>query len=129
MKAQCAEYLVGLLLLCFIATVNATTPLWLLFMNSCCDGEGFESSSVLPAVEMAIERINRNPSLLPGYPLNLTVSQQVCSTSYALCIESEIHCACDQYVFYRVRATHLADPIAHSQRLIKYCIGHYICLA
>jgi len=55
-------------------------------VNSCCDGEGFESSSVLPAAEMAIERINRNPSLLPEYSLNLIVSQQVCSTSYALAI-------------------------------------------
>ena len=67
----------GVLLLYCIATVNATTPLWLLFVSSRCDGEGFDSSSVLPAAEMAVERIISNPSLLPGYSLNLTVTRQV----------------------------------------------------
>ena len=76
MKGQHADYF-GLLLLYCIATVNATTPLWLLFVSSRCDGERFESSSVLPAAEMAVERISSNPSLLPGYSLNLTVTRQV----------------------------------------------------
>ena len=83
MKAQHTVYTVGILLLCCIASVNAATPLWLLFVNSRCDGENFESSSVFPAVEMAVERINGNPSLLPGYSLNLTVSQQVCLTLFS----------------------------------------------
>jgi len=79
-----AQRTVGLLLLCCIATINATTPLWLLFVNSRCEGEGFESSSVLPAAEMAIERISSNPNLLPGYSLNLTVTLQVCSRAHPL---------------------------------------------
>lgn len=83
MKAKHTMYIVGILLLCCTATVNAATPLWLLFVNSGCDGENFESSSVFPAVEMAVERINSNPSLLPGYSLNLTVSQQVCLTLFS----------------------------------------------
>ena len=64
-----------LLLLCCTVSANATTPLWLLFVDSSCDGEGFESSSVLPAAEMAVERVNSNSSLLQGYSLNLTITQ------------------------------------------------------
>ena len=63
------------LLLCCTASAIATTPLSLLFVNSSCDGEGFESGSVLPAAEMAVERVNSNSSLLQGYSLNLTVTQ------------------------------------------------------
>ena len=79
-----AQYIVGLVLLCCIATVNAATPLWLLFVNSSCEGERFESSSVLPAAEMAVERISSTPSLLPGYSLNLTVTRQDRSRPIAL---------------------------------------------
>ena len=64
-----------LLLLCCTVCANATTPLWLLFVDSSCDGEGFESSSVLPAAEMAVERVNSNSSLLQEYSLNLTITQ------------------------------------------------------
>ena len=75
MNGQNTVYLVGLLLLYCTASISATTPLWLLFVNSSCDGEGFESSSVFPAAEMAVERVNSNSSLLQGYSLNLTVTQ------------------------------------------------------
>ena len=76
MNGQNTRCLVGLLLLyCTASVYSATTPLSLLFVNSSCGGEGFESSSVLPAAEMAVERVNSNPSLLQGYSLNLTVTQ------------------------------------------------------
>ena len=75
MNGQNTRYLVGLLLLYCTASISATTPLWLLFVNSFCDGEGFESSSVFPAVEMAVERVNSNSSLLQGYSFNLSETQ------------------------------------------------------
>lgn len=82
MHGQNTRYLVGLMLLyCTASVYSATTPLSLLFVRSFCDGEGFESSSVLPAAEMAVERVNSNPSLLQGYSLNLTVTQ-VCGLNY-----------------------------------------------
>ena len=64
-----------LLLLCCTVCADATTPLWLLFVDSSCGGEGFEASIVLPAAEMAVERVNSNSSLLQGYSLNLSVTQ------------------------------------------------------
>ena len=75
MNGQNTRYLVGLLLLYCTASISATIPLSLLFVNSSCDGEGFESGSVLPSAEMAVERVNSNLSLLQGYSLNLTVTQ------------------------------------------------------
>jgi len=44
-------------------------------MRSRCDGEGFESNSVLPAAEIAVETVNNNTSLLPEYSLHLNVTQ------------------------------------------------------
>lgn len=63
------------LLLCCTASINAMNPLSLLFMRSRCDGEGFESNSVLPAAEIAVETVNNNTSLLPEYSLHLNVTQ------------------------------------------------------
>ena len=83
MNGQNTMYLVGLLLLHCTASISATIPLSLLFVNSSCDGEGFESGSVLPAAEMAVERVNSNLSLLQGYSLNLTVTQ-VCVSELSM---------------------------------------------
>ena len=89
MNGQNTSCLVGLLVLYCTASISATIPLSLLFVNSSCDGEGFGSGSVFPAAEMAVERVNSNSSLLQGYSLNLTVTQ-VCAYKYLLRLGTQI---------------------------------------
>ena len=56
---------------------NVTCPLYVALMMSF--GGNFESSGVIPGVQLAIEQINQNQSLLPGYTLHyILMDTQVC---------------------------------------------------
>lgn len=49
----------------------STTPLYLALMMSF--GGGFNSSGTVPAIKIALDRVNQDPSLLPGYSLHYTL--------------------------------------------------------
>ena len=48
-----------------------TTPLYLALMMSF--GGGFNSSGTVPAIKIALDRVNEDPSILPGYSLHYTL--------------------------------------------------------
>ena len=52
---------------------NATTkPLFIALILSF--GGGYNSSHVIPAVQLALNRINQDPQMLPGYTLHYTLT-------------------------------------------------------
>ena len=52
---------------------NATTkPLFIALMLSF--GGGFNSSHMIPGVQLALDRINQDPLMLPGYTLHYTLT-------------------------------------------------------
>ena len=76
MKPRCAIakilvfnfYLIGMYFLQSSAKVEAVHDLNLLFIVS-FGQSGFNSSGVIPAADIALEDINNDPNLLPGYNL------------------------------------------------------------
>ena len=58
---------------------NLTCPLFVALLMSF--GGAFTSSGVVPAIQVALDQINSEPSMLPGYTLHYTLKDtQVCST-------------------------------------------------
>ena len=53
-------------------TENGTCPLYIALMVSF--GGEFDSSGVIPGVQMALDQINSNPAMLPGYTLHYTLT-------------------------------------------------------
>ena len=53
------------------AGANGTCPLYIALMMSF--GGDFVSSGVIPGVQLAINQINSDPSILPGYSLHYTL--------------------------------------------------------
>ena len=52
---------------------NATTkPLFFALITSF--GGGFNSSHMIPGVQLALDRINQDPQMLPGYTLHYTLT-------------------------------------------------------
>ena len=45
-------------------------------------GDQFRSSGVIPGVEVALDQINSDPTLLPGYQLHYTLTDSQVCTSY-----------------------------------------------
>ena len=52
--------------------VNQTCPLYVALMMSF--GGDFDSSGVIPGVQLALNQINSEPSMLPGYTLHYTLT-------------------------------------------------------
>ena len=54
-------------------------------------GGDFRSSGAIPGVQVALDQINSDPTLLPGYQLHYTLTDsQVCATAMTLmCINQE----------------------------------------
>lgn len=50
---------------------NSQIPLYIAVVLS-SDGDGFESIGALPGIQIALDYINNEPSLLPGYSLHYT---------------------------------------------------------
>ena len=50
---------------------NGTCPLYFALMMA-FDGD-FTNSGVIPGIQVAIDEINNNPSILPGYTLDYTL--------------------------------------------------------
>ena len=51
-----------------VVSENKTCPLYIALMMS--SGGDVDSRGVIPAVQMAIDQINREPNVLPGYSLH-----------------------------------------------------------
>ena len=67
---QCCWILVASVFFHAAARAAAKTPLNLTFVLVTSYGRhGFNSSGTLPAADIALERINNRPDLLPGYNL------------------------------------------------------------
>lgn len=73
-------------------TANGSTPLYFSLITSF--GAAFNSSGTVPGVQVALDAINSDPSLLPGYSLHytLTDSQVTCRelASHATLLVPEI---------------------------------------
>ena len=68
-------------LLCLLGSGKCSQPnLTLMFITS-FGQSGFNSSGAIPAADMALEDINSNPSILPGYNLvyDKVRDSQVCA--------------------------------------------------
>ena len=61
------------------AGVNGTCPLYIALMMSF--GGDFVSSGVIPGIQLAINQINSDPSILPGYTLHYTLLDSQVSPS------------------------------------------------
>ena len=49
-------------------------------------GGDFRSSGAIPGVQVALDQINSDPTLLPGYQLHYTLTDsQVCARLYIIC--------------------------------------------
>lgn len=53
--------------------INGSCPLYIALMMS-YEGET-DSSGVIPAIQMAIDQINNDPTMLPGYTLHYTLKK------------------------------------------------------
>ena len=51
---------------------NGTLPLYIAFLISF--GGDYTSSGAIPGVQVALDQINADPSILPGYTLHYTLS-------------------------------------------------------
>lgn len=58
-------------------TENGTCPLYIGLMVSF--GGEFDSSGVIPGVQLALDQINSDPSMLPGYTLHYTLRDTIVS--------------------------------------------------
>ena len=66
-------------------SINGTCPLYIALMMSF--GDEFDSRGVIPGVQMAIQHINDDPSMLPGYSLHYVLkATQVRVYSFILLI-------------------------------------------
>ena len=59
-------------------TDNGTCPLYIALMMSF--GGDLDSSGVIPGVQVAIDEINSNPTMLPGYTLHYVLKKTEVST-------------------------------------------------
>ena len=48
-------------------------------------GGDFRSSGAIPGVQVALDQINSDPTLLPGYQLHYTLTDSQVCTSYIVC--------------------------------------------
>lgn len=62
-----------------LSNCNNTTPLYFGLIMS-FDGQQFDGSGSIPGVKVALDRINSNCSLLPGYSLHYTLADSRVST-------------------------------------------------
>ena len=60
------------------AATNQTCPLYVALMMSF--GGVYTSSGVIPAVEVALDQINLDPNMLPGYTLHYTLKDSQVNT-------------------------------------------------
>ena len=59
------------------ASTNGTCPLYIALMVSF--GGEFNSSGVIPGVQLALDQINNDPTMLPGYTLHYTLEETIVS--------------------------------------------------
>ena len=65
-------------------TENATTkPLFIALITSF--GGGLNSSHMIPGVQLALDRINQDPQMLPGYTLHYTLTDSQVRTYSTVC--------------------------------------------
>lgn len=62
------------------ASTNGTCPLYIALMVSF--GGEFNSSGVIPGVQLALDQINSDATMLPGYTLHYTLKETVVSDVY-----------------------------------------------
>lgn len=69
-------------------TENGSCPLYIALMVSF--GGEFDSSGVIPGVQMALDQINADPTMLPGYTLHYTLRDTIVSYYYNLLCISQV---------------------------------------
>ena len=67
-----------------LANCNKTTPLYFGLIMS-FDGQQFDGSGSIPGVRVALDRINNDCALLPGYSLHYTLADSGVSMRCTVC--------------------------------------------
>ena len=75
---------------------NGTCPLYVALMVSF--GGEFDSSGVIPGVQMAIDQINNDPTVLPGYTLHYTLTATRVSNLSVRCLYLMLCCMMGWYI-------------------------------
>ena len=70
-------------LTCSVAA-NGTCPLYFALLMSF--GGEYDSSGVIPGVQLALDQINNDPTMLPGYSLHYTLKDATVSVSFMNCL-------------------------------------------